>query len=144
MQIQTITVRAHRTLPHPIESFANVQTSIELTARLDAGDDPAECRRRLLCDVENAVEQHAAELIASIEDRAVSEREVAELQRITTSLESQQRRLAEIQKSQEDRLQRAQESQREQQTLFGPPTDLADNLADDDDQTTAEIAESQP
>lgn len=90
MKVTEITVHAGRTLQHPTQSYANVRPELSLRATLEDGDDPAECLRRLQTQAEQMVEDHAATLIASIEDRELAERELAEIGRLTHSIESAQ------------------------------------------------------
>lgn len=113
MKIQEITVHASRTLPHPIESYANIKPEVTLRATLDDGDDPAEAVRQLQATAENLVENHAAVLKAAIEDRELYNREQAELERLRLSVSRNQVQLAEA----EQRL--AQRIQPNQQQLFG-------------------------
>lgn len=92
MIVREITVHAGRTLPHPIENYANIRAGVSMQAELADGEDPAECFRRLRVQAEQIVESHAAALIASIEERQILKREAEEISRIEKNLiESQQR-----------------------------------------------------
>lgn len=113
MKIQEITVHASRTLPHPIENYANIKPEVTLRATLEDGEDPAEAVRQLQATAENLVENHAAVLKASIEDRELFKREQVELDRLRSSVVTNQARLAEAEQRMAERIQPSQ------QHLFG-------------------------
>ncbi len=68
MKIDSISVRASRTLPHPKYAYANYKADIELHASLEEGDDPAKSVQQLQQQAESMVEQHCAELRGSIDN----------------------------------------------------------------------------
>jgi hypothetical protein len=91
-KVTSITVRAARTLPHPYESFANFNASIELHADLDEGDDVRLTTATLQGQAESMIEQHCAELRHSIGEfkRVADAREqVPKLERQIAMLQQQ-------------------------------------------------------
>ena len=68
MQIDRITVRAGRVLPHPLYSYSNIKCDLEYSASLEAGEDPNKARAELQAKAESDVENHANELKESIRD----------------------------------------------------------------------------
>lgn len=109
MKVMEITVNAGRTLPHPTESYANLRPSITLRATLEDGDDHLECIRRLQVQAEQLVEDHAAALVASIAERELAERELAEIGRLTQSIENAQDSLATMRERRAERQATAQQ-----------------------------------
>lgn len=96
MKITRIVVNAGRTLPHPCQSYANLRPSVTMEAQLDESEDPREAVRHLQIQAERAVEEHAATLIASLEERQVMETEIAEIGRLERSMADGQSRLEKL------------------------------------------------
>lgn len=68
MKVEKITVRAGRTVPHPLHQFGNLKADLEIVASLDDGDDPEQVRRDLQARIESDIEQHVADLKDGIRD----------------------------------------------------------------------------
>lgn len=66
--IKRITVRAGRVVPHPLYSYGNVKSDLEIVADLEDGDDPEKVRQELQAKVESDVEQHVSDLKEGIRD----------------------------------------------------------------------------
>jgi len=81
MQVTTITVKAGRTFNHPLESYSNLRCDAQMTATLDAGDDPVEATKQLRQTVETLCEDHKQEMLQSIE--ALEERRRNNARRIS-------------------------------------------------------------
>lgn len=103
MKVTEINVTAGRTLPHPTESYANLRPTISLSATLEEGDEPQECIRKLQVQAEQLVEDHAAALVASIAERELAERELAEIGRLTQSIETAQGSLQRMRERRDER-----------------------------------------
>lgn len=58
MRIESISVSAGRTIPHPLHSFANIKATITITAELEKGDDLDSSARLLQADADRLVEEH--------------------------------------------------------------------------------------
>jgi len=93
MQIEKITVRAGRVVPHPLYAYGNLKADLEIVANLDAGDDPAEVQRRLQSQVESDVENHVANLKGSIRDYEQFSQQANRIKRLETELAAKQSEL---------------------------------------------------
>jgi uncharacterized coiled-coil DUF342 family protein len=98
MKITEITVSAGRTVPHPIESYANLKPHVSLKAVLEDGEDFVQVTKDLQAKAEEIVEDHANSLKTHLRDMHY----LSQKQREVTSLEKQiqqsQERLSEIRK----------------------------------------------
>lgn len=79
MKIKTATVRAGRTVPHPLRSFANIQTSVELAGELDQDQPAGPQIDRLRIQAEQIVHNHQEQVVHSLR---TGERLVGTAQRI--------------------------------------------------------------
>jgi hypothetical protein len=66
MKITSITCSARRQFNHPHESFANFNFSFEATAQLFDHDDPLACLKALQDQLEDAAEQHKADILKAV------------------------------------------------------------------------------
>ncbi len=103
MNVTEITVHASRTLPHPVEQFANIRPSVTLKADLSDGDDTAECVKQLQRNAELLVEEHAVLLRSSLQERDVMEREANEITSLSDNIHRQTQRLEELKERRDER-----------------------------------------
>lgn len=96
MEITKLVVHAGRTLQHPTQTYANIRPAVTLEAALHNGDDPRECLKRLQIQAERSVEEHAAVLIASLEERKVLLEQADDIRRLERSITDGQQRLDEL------------------------------------------------
>jgi hypothetical protein len=101
MKITEITVHASRTLPHPIENYANIRPSVTLKADLFEGDDSVECVKNLQRKAEMLVEEHSVMLRSAIEERDILEREAQEIRSLNDAIHRQTQRLGELKEKHE-------------------------------------------
>lgn len=100
MKITEITVHASRTLPHPVEDYANIRPSVTLKAEIN-GDDPLEATKELQRKAEMLVEEHSLLLTSSLKERDVLEREANEIRQLESSMHRQTQRLEELKEQHE-------------------------------------------
>lgn len=98
MKITEITVTAGRTVPHPIESYANLKPMVTLKAVLDDGEDHIQAIKTLQASAEEIVEDHANNLKTHLREMhylSQKQREVASLEK---AIQQSQERISEIRK----------------------------------------------
>lgn len=103
MKIEKITVRAGRVVPHPLHSYGNLKSDLEIVASLEDGEDPEVVRKELQAKIESDVEQHVADLKEGIRDLQGLNATREKMKRLESELAIKTAELEEIRKDFADR-----------------------------------------
>lgn len=98
MQIEKVTVRAGRCVPHPLHSYGNLKADLEIVARIEEGDDPEKIRLELQAKIESDVEQHVADLKEGIRDLQAVSGQRERIKRLEAEVSAKNAELEEMRK----------------------------------------------
>lgn len=102
MRIEQIKVKAGRVFNHPYESFSNLRPEIELTATLEAGDDPIQATRELQAQAEQLVEDHKQNMLKSIHELETLSVRQKRMRQLSSQLKECQAEMDQIRKQYPD------------------------------------------